>query len=66
MEDAINETMFEFARSVQSLIKKGWEFKEIDYGERRLGIEPRMTVVRGDVVETIYSYHDVERLFERG
>jgi len=66
MEDAINETMFEFALSVQSLIKQGWEFKEIDYGERRLGIGPRITVKRGEVVETISSYHEVERLFERG
>lgn len=66
MEDAINETMFEFALSVQSLVKKGWEFKEIDYGERRLGIGPRMTVQRGEVVETLYSYHDVGKLFERG
>jgi hypothetical protein len=66
MEDAINLAMFEFALSVQSLVKKGWEFKEIDYGERRLGIGPRITVQRGEVVETIYSYHEVERLFERG
>jgi hypothetical protein len=65
MEDAINLAMFEFALSVQSLVKKGWEFKEIDYGERRLGIGPRITVQRGEVVETIYSYHEVERLFER-
>jgi hypothetical protein len=66
MEDAINETMFEFAKTVQSLVKKGWEFKEIDYGERRLGIGPRITVQRGDVVETIYSYHEVESFLERG
>jgi hypothetical protein len=66
MEDAINEAMFELALTVQSLIKKGWEFKEIDYGERRLGIGPRITVKRGEVAETIYSYYEVERLLERG
>ena len=66
MQDAINEAMFEFALTVQSLIKRGWEFKEIDYGERRLGIGPRITIKRGEVAETIHDPYDLERLLERG
>ncbi len=65
MEDAINETMFEFALTVQTLVKQGWEFKEIYYGERRLGIGPRITVKRGEVAEAIYSYHELGNLIER-
>jgi hypothetical protein len=37
MYDAIDEGMLEFAMTVQSFVKEGWEFKDISYGERRLG-----------------------------
>lgn len=45
--DAINQAMFEFAMTVQCLVKLGYEFVEVKDGERRLGIPPSL-ILRKD------------------
>ena len=65
MYDVINETFLEFALTVQSAIKRGWELGEIEYGERRLGVSSRLTIRRGDQTENIWSPDDLASLIEK-
>lgn len=62
MEDAINEAMFDFAKVIQSLIGRGWVLGDINYGERRLGIGPSITLSKGESSVKCFSSHDVERV----
>ena len=62
MENAINIAMFEFAKTCQDMVKLGWEFGEIQYGEERLGIGPKLTIKRGDESYNIYHYNEMKTL----
>jgi hypothetical protein len=48
LDDQINITLFEWAWTVQSLVRLGWTFGEINYGERRLGRRPFIVLTKGD------------------
>jgi hypothetical protein len=69
MEDAINEAMFEFALTVQQLVKHGWTFSNVTCGERRLGIGPSVTLSKmyGNDLreEKCYCLSDIERIVDR-
>ncbi len=65
LEDAINEQIFEFAHLVQRMIKNGWTFGKINYGERRLGISPSITISKDDKVVQCYSISDIETELEK-
>jgi hypothetical protein len=65
MYDEINIAMFEWAITVQHLIKEGWTFGEIDYGDRGDRISPKMTILKGKVKHAFYNpldYDDIEKL----
>lgn len=64
MYDAINESIFELTLTVQSLVKQGWEFVEVQYGERRLGIGPNLVLRRGDITKIIYDHGELANLLE--
>lgn len=55
MYDPIDETFLEFAQTIKYLLRRGWTFDEIDYGERRLDIGSRITFRLGDREETCYN-----------
>ena len=60
MNDLIEEAMFEFALTLQLLIDRGWRVKEIDYGERRFGIGPKLLLECDGVIKEFYSVNDIE------
>lgn len=60
MQDQINEVMFEFAMTVSYAIKRGYEFVGIEYGERRLGIGPRLLLKKNGEDIVCYSPEDLE------
>lgn len=53
------ESMFEFALTIQTFVKDGWEFK-MDYGERRLGINPQLIAKKDDKEIRCYNMNDLE------
>lgn len=61
---AINESMFEFALVCQEAIKAGWEFVEVNHGERRLGVSPSLTIRKGSEIKRIYNSDDLARILE--
>ena len=63
INDAINESIFEFALDCQRLIGQGWKFEKINYGEARLGVSPSLVVSKDGKIETIYHPEDIGRLF---
>jgi len=65
MYDSINETMFEFAQTIQSLIKLGWAVGEISYGERRFGIGPSIILSKDEKTVTCYSHADIEDILRK-
>ena len=63
--DLMNEGLFEFAQTMQSVFDKGWRIKEMRYGEARLGIGPSLVFQKDDEVTTCYGTEDVERLIQQ-
>ncbi len=61
MEFELLRGMFEFALTVQSLVKNGWEFK-LEFGERRLGVSDQLIAKKGDKEITCYSVGDIEAM----
>lgn len=67
MYDAINIEMFEWALAVQSLVKEGWTFSDLDYGEPRFSIRPKITLSKGKFKTEIdgpIDYEKIEKLRE--
>jgi hypothetical protein len=65
MDDAINLAMFEFAFTIKALLNRGWDLVEIDYGERRLSISPKLIVKKANQIVECRSITDIERLLEK-
>ena len=61
MQFEMMEVMAEFAITIQSLVKEGWEFK-MEYGERRLSINHRLVLKKGEKEIVCSSVEDLERL----
>ena len=58
------EELFEFTWVVESLVRNGWTFGEINYGEERLGIAPSITLSKGDFTKKCYSDSDISALLD--
>lgn len=65
MEHAINESMLEFALTCQHMIRRGWEFLEVDSGEPRFGIGASMRIRRNGEEKTLDHYSDMEYILRR-
>ncbi len=61
MQFEMMEGMAEFAITIQSLVKDGWEFK-MEYGERRLGINHRLIATKGEKEIVCSSVGELEDL----
>jgi hypothetical protein len=47
------------------MIRRGWEFLEVDCGERRFGIGASMKIRRGAEEKTLDHYSDMEYILRR-
>ena len=65
MYDAINEAFLEFALTCKYMMKRGWEFGEINYGDRRLGVGSSLKIRRGDEEHDVYSAEDMAKILEK-
>lgn len=57
--------MMEFAMTCKYMMQRGWEFVDINYGERRLGVSTSLRIRRGAEEKTLYHYSDMEDLLRR-
>lgn len=65
MYDAINEAFLEFALTCKYLMQRGWEFGEINYGERRLGVGSSLKMRKGDQEVDVYSAEDMSEVLRK-
>lgn len=65
IEDKINESMFEFAHVIGGLLRRGWTLGEVKYGERRLGLGPKMKISKDGTDIDCFSYLEVEAVLNR-
>ncbi len=65
MEHAIQQTMFEFAQTVQRLVQKGWVFGEINYGRQSWDIGPSISLIKGDESVLCHSYQEIEQILTK-
>jgi hypothetical protein len=60
LEYKISETMFEWGFVIQRLVNRGWTLRQIEYGEERMGVGPRLLLERGGEQKWFYHQNEVE------